>query len=139
MALLLQVCLSFRGFATGFLIIAQLPCQSFTQGPNNGDQRRPPSNESWLKERTTQRGWPLAAQKVSQYATKETSLRVMFRLRLRIANPARCSPPSPRVTPFPNMTFTFFRHGYGSKFNHQGTAGFSLCFHLPRILGFQKG
>ena len=22
-------------------------------------------------------------------------------------------------------------NGYGSKLNHQGTAGFSLCFHLP--------
>ena len=29
-----------------------------------------------------------------------------------------------------------FLHGYGSKLNHQGTAGFSPCYHLP---GFHFG
>ena len=33
------------------------------------------------------------------------------------------------------LAFDASRHGYGSKFNHQGTAGFSPWFHLP---GFPK-
>ena len=34
------------------------------------------------------------------------------------------------------FSHTLWRHGYESKLNHQGTAGFSLCFDLP---GFYFG
>ena len=51
-------------------------------------------------------------------------------------NPPRCSPEA-NANGFPNPTLTKKNiHGYGSKSNHQGTAGFGPCFHL---LGLHLG